>query len=341
MSTDPRPVVSVCIANYNGEHLLEECLRSVLAQENAPAFEIIVHDDASTDRSLALLEGRSDIRVLASESNTGFCVSNNRMAAVARGEHLLLLNNDATLAPGAMAALHRRSLELQHRSILGLPQYDDASGKLIDRGCWLDWMMNPVPRTAETDPSPAMVVGACLWVPVPVWNATGGFPEWFGTNAEDVYLCCAARWLGFGVDVLPMPGYRHKVGRSQGGGRVGTNGRLELSTRRRYLSERNRALLMCIFQPCWLLPATLLANAGILLLEAVVLMIALRRPALPWQVHITSQRDAWRLRGNAFALRRRLAAQRAVRLPEFFRPFRLVPAKLQLLLRHGLPIDAK
>ena len=341
MSKARRPVVSVCIANYNGEHLLDACIGSVLAQENAPPFEIIVHDDASTDRSLEVLARYPSVRVLAFAENAGFCVSNNRMAEVAEGEHLLLLNNDATISPDALAALCARSEALKNHSILGLPQYDDSDGKLIDRGCWLDWMMNPVPRTADTDPAPAMVVGACLWVPVPVWTATGGFPEWFGTNAEDVYLCCAARWLGFGVDVLPMPAYRHKVGRSQGGGRIGANGRLEISVRRRYLSERNRALLMCIFQPCWLLPVTLLANAGILLLEAVVLMIALRRPALPWQVHITSQRDAWRLRGNAFALRRRLGAERAVRLPEFFRPFRLVPAKLQLLLRHGLPIDAK
>ena len=48
-----KPRVSVCIANYNGEDLLPDCIDSVLSQQ--ADIEILVHDDASTDGSLALL----------------------------------------------------------------------------------------------------------------------------------------------------------------------------------------------------------------------------------------------------------------------------------------------
>ncbi len=52
------PVCSVCIANFNGETLLEACLDSVIEQQGGIAFEILVHDDASTDGSLDLLRTR-------------------------------------------------------------------------------------------------------------------------------------------------------------------------------------------------------------------------------------------------------------------------------------------
>jgi glycosyltransferase involved in cell wall biosynthesis len=50
-SGDESPVISICIANYNGEKIIGDCIESVLRQKNAPLFEILVHDDASTDNS--------------------------------------------------------------------------------------------------------------------------------------------------------------------------------------------------------------------------------------------------------------------------------------------------
>ena len=39
-----------------------------------------------------------------------------------------------------------------------------------------------------------MVIGACLWIPQGLWTELGGFPEWFESIAEDMYLCCRADW---------------------------------------------------------------------------------------------------------------------------------------------------
>ena len=94
MPQESAPVISVCIANYNGADIIGACIESVLRQENSPAFEILVHDDASTDDSCHIIEEYESVRLIQSAENVGFCISNNRMAAEARGEFILLLNND-------------------------------------------------------------------------------------------------------------------------------------------------------------------------------------------------------------------------------------------------------
>ena len=98
--------ISVCIANYNGGSLVLDCLASVYSQEGDFTLEVIVHDDRSSDDSLqSIREHFPGARTITSDSNVGFCISNNRMAAVAQGRYLLLLNNDAILRPGSLAAL--------------------------------------------------------------------------------------------------------------------------------------------------------------------------------------------------------------------------------------------
>jgi len=131
--------ISVCIANYNGAAMLHDCIDSVLAQRVDAAVEIIVHDDASTDASLELLRtGYPQVRVLASEQNVGFCIANNRMAEVAAGDYLLLLNNDAALAPDALATLLASSSGLPARASSPFPS---TTGKVVHwwtvAACWI------------------------------------------------------------------------------------------------------------------------------------------------------------------------------------------------------------
>ena len=52
------PTCSVCIANFNGVGVLADCIDSVLAQQGGVPVEIIVHDDASSDGSVAFLRER-------------------------------------------------------------------------------------------------------------------------------------------------------------------------------------------------------------------------------------------------------------------------------------------
>ena len=90
------PKVSVIILNYNGKHLLEECLESLFSQTYQER-EIIVVDNGSTDGSPDLLEQRyqSRITLIKERENLGFAEGNNVGIASSSGEYIALLNNDA------------------------------------------------------------------------------------------------------------------------------------------------------------------------------------------------------------------------------------------------------
>lgn len=337
MNGTPAPLCSVCIANFNGEDLLPDCIDSVLAQRFDPGIEIIVHDDASTDGSLALLRERYPrVEVIASRKNVGFCVANNRMAERARGEYLLLLNNDAALLPDALATLHEWSARQSPQGIVSLPQYDWHTGELVDRGCRLDPFYNPVPNPDPQRSEVAMAIGACLWIPRRLWSELGGFPVWFGSIAEDMYLCCSARLRGHPVQVAPTSGYRHRQGGSFGGNRV-AGGRLATTFRRRRLSERNKTFVMVACTPGWLLAPLLPIHLALLAIEGALLSL-LRRDARIWRDIYAGVLPALfeRRRELGGARRRNLAARKAT-AGGYLRPFTPMPRKLAMLLRHGLP----
>jgi GT2 family glycosyltransferase len=336
MRESDNPIISVCVANYNGEAIIADCIESILRQVNAPSFEIIVHDDASTDDSLDIIRGYDEIILISSGDNAGFCVSNNRMAAAARGEFLLLLNNDAQLFDDALATLWQESRNHAHKTLLGLPQYDASSGKLVDFGLELDYFGSSVPIRQAGGKDVAMVIGACMWVPASLWSRIGGFPEWFETNAEDVYLCCYARLLGYKIYVPGKSGFLHLIGHTLGGGKRESN-TLRISARRRYFSERNRLFVQWLFYPVWLLPFTTIANIVVLSLEAIVLSIANRRFSLISDIYIKSQLDAFAHLDTVLRCRRIAMQSRAVSFSVFFAAFTFIPQKLRLLFSAGIP----
>ena len=146
MDSNLKPTCSVCIANYNGMEVIEACIRSVQLQDINAQIEIIVHDDASTDNSAIFIQNKfPDVKLIHSKENVGFCISNNRMAEVAKGEYLLFLNNDAELYSDALRTLYN-SARKEPSAILGLPQYNAETGKLIDRGQFFDLFLNPIPN---------------------------------------------------------------------------------------------------------------------------------------------------------------------------------------------------
>ena len=337
MTQPSPPICSVCIANYNGESLLIDCLDSVLNQQCSFPFEIIVHDDASTDKSLELLESRyPQAHIIKSRENVGFCVSNNRMVAQASGQFILLLNNDAALAPDALEVLYEESKKQATPGILTLPQYDWESGALVDRGCLLDPFYNPVPNLDANRREVAMVIGACLWIPQTLWIQLGGFPEWFESIAEDMQICCRARLAGFPVEVTRHSGYRHRQGVCFGGNRIQA-GRLRTTYRRRRLSERNKTFVLLLCTPWRALWVLLPLHLCLLTLEGIA--VSLLR--LDW--HLVTE-IYWNVPRALIKMRRplmekRSAAQRdsVISLHRYFQPFTFVPHKLRMLFRYGVP----
>lgn len=331
------PVCSVCIANYNGVGVLGDCIESVLAQESGIPVEIIVHDDASSDESAAWIRQHyPQVELLVSSDNVGFCVANNRMAAQARGEFLLLLNNDAALHPDALSTLLSAARQQPRPGISTLPQHDWQSGDLVDRGCLLDPFYNPVPNLDSERQDVAYVIGACLFLPRALWDELGGFPEWMGSIAEDMYLGCLACLYGLPVTVTAGSGFRHRQGVSFGGNRAGAGG-LQTTYRRRALSERNKTAVLVICTPTIVMWPWLGLHLLLLVLEGAVLTLLKRDKRLWRDVYASTVGQTLRNLGALCRRRRKVQDQRRVGLRTYLRGFVLTFRKLHLLSRFGLP----
>lgn len=332
------PVVSVCIANFNGLSIISSCLESVLAQEGDIPTEIIVHDDASTDGSVEFLQKNyPEITLLASEQNAGFCVANNRMAKITEGEYLLLLNNDAALFPDALITLLAKARDIGSPAILGLPQYDADTGELLDRGSLLDPFLNPIPNLDPSRTRVGMIMGACLWIPKKLWVELDGFPEWFGSIGEDLYLGCRARLAGYEVQVLPHSGYRHKVGQSFGGGKVTSSGLLRTSQRRRALSEINKTYTMAVTYPTALLMIIMPIHLLILYLEGLILTLLKLQKEIFTAIYFPIVPLLWQHRDRLMQIRKNIQSQKRISLLTWLNVFKPYPHKLKLLLKHRLP----
>jgi len=89
-----RPLISVVIPNWNGAAFLPVCLDS-LKKQSFKNFETIVVDNGSKDESLEILNTRYKwARVVELEENQGFAGGCNRGMEAARGEWIVLMNND-------------------------------------------------------------------------------------------------------------------------------------------------------------------------------------------------------------------------------------------------------
>ena len=331
------PVCSVCIANYNGESLLPDCIDSVLRQDCDFDVEIIVHDDASTDASVALLkEGYPEVEIIESAENVGFCIANNRMAAQARGDYLLLLNNDAALYPDALATLLKCTKSAVKPAILSLPQYDWTTSQIVDRGMLLDPFYNPIPNLDSNRSEVAYVIGACLWIPRSLWNTLHGFPEWMESIAEDMYLCCLARLYGNTVAVTQDSGYRHRQGTSFGGNKP-KQGKLLTTYRRRRLSERNKTAVLLICTPGGVAWPLFSLHFALLALEALALTLLRLDPGILTKIYWPAMFGVLRNFPTFRKLRTMHQGNRNCGIMEYFRQTRLLPRKAWLLAKHGLP----
>lgn len=92
--------ISIVIPNYNGRHLLEKNIPSLLEAIGTMHNEIIVVDDCSTDDSVAFLENTyPNIKVIRNDVNLGFSSTCNKGIRAATLDLLCVVNTDVTFTP--------------------------------------------------------------------------------------------------------------------------------------------------------------------------------------------------------------------------------------------------
>jgi glycosyltransferase involved in cell wall biosynthesis len=120
---------------YNHEPYIAEAIESVLSQQFAPPYELVIGEDCSTDRTGEIVRsyGRAHpdrIRVLPSERNLGVMPNWVRTLNACRGEYIALLDgDDAWTSPGKLEkqiALLDRSPDLAQSCHVCLEVYEDG-----------------------------------------------------------------------------------------------------------------------------------------------------------------------------------------------------------------------
>ncbi|MBI6547035.1 MAG: glycosyltransferase family 2 protein [Cyanobacteria bacterium NC_groundwater_1444_Ag_S-0.65um_54_12] len=197
----------IVIVSYNTCQLLHECLRS-LDQQTGPTWRAIVVDNGSIDDSVPMVrEHFPATLVIAVNKNLGFAAGVNRGLASASAPYVLLLNSDATLQAGALAALHARletepSIGLLAARLFNLdgspqpscvPRHFPWTYSSPERSCDLRWAS-----------AAALVVRrTCL-------ETIGSLDENFFYTGEDCDWCLRARRAGWRVALEPAAEVIHR-----------------------------------------------------------------------------------------------------------------------------------
>jgi GT2 family glycosyltransferase len=101
------PLISVVILNWNGQQVVEKCLKSLQEQTHSP-LELIVVDNGSTDGSAELVKkGFPDVKLIVNKNNLGFGGGNNVGIKASQGRYIMMLNNDTRLDPHCIEELRR------------------------------------------------------------------------------------------------------------------------------------------------------------------------------------------------------------------------------------------
>lgn len=230
--------LSILIVSYNTRQVTLDCLRSVYAHPPRVPFEVILLDNASPDGSAeAIATAFPQVRLIASEENTGFAGGNNIAAAEAGGRRLLLLNPDTVVFENSLQALWDFAEQRPDRGIWGgRTLFED--GSLNPTSCWgritpwslfcsaagLTYLFPDSPLFSperyggwqrDSEREVDIVTGCFLMIDRDLWERLGGFDRTFFMYAEEADLCLRAAKLGYRPAITPQAEIVHLGGRSE------------------------------------------------------------------------------------------------------------------------------
>ena len=199
------PQVSIVIPVYNKDKLTIECLTSVLVHTKDISYEIIVIDDGSAKKTKDALSQIQNITYLRNPENLGFLLSCNCAAEKARGEFLLILNNDVQVTEGWLSPLVKTFSKYENVGAVG-PKILYLDGRLQEAGArikpdassqLIGHLDNPELPQYNYIREVEYCSSVCLLTETEVFRKLGGFDSDFApAYCEDSDLCFRLRKLG-------------------------------------------------------------------------------------------------------------------------------------------------
>ena len=193
--------VSIVIPNWNGKHLLEKHLRSVLSVLDRG--EVLVVDDGSTDDSVAFLKKNfPEVRVVTKDKHEGFASTVNVGVAMAKADIVVLLNTDVEPEKGFLEPLLSHFVDPSVFAVACMDKSKEGDHVIL-RGRGLTWWEKGffVHKRGEVDSSDtAWVSGGSSVFRKSIWEALGGMDPLFNPFYwEDIDLSYRARKAGYKV----------------------------------------------------------------------------------------------------------------------------------------------
>ncbi|MBL8511864.1 MAG: glycosyltransferase, partial [Betaproteobacteria bacterium] len=223
--TSATPRFSIIIPVY-GQHLLTyTCLHSIAATCAALSIEVIVIDDCSPEPAAEALREVAGVTIVRNDTNLGFLRNCNKAAQLARGEYIVLLNNDTIVTGDWLREMQAVFANQPDAGLVGVKLiYPD--GKLQEAGgiVWRDGSAWNLGRDGDPDRPEYNFLrevdycsGACLMIPRDFWNQLGGFDDIYApAYYEDTDLAFRVRQAGRRVFYQPRAVVVHFEGKSSG-----------------------------------------------------------------------------------------------------------------------------
>ncbi|MEJ5198545.1 MAG: glycosyltransferase family 2 protein [Anaerolineae bacterium] len=219
---------SIIIPNYNGRRFLPTCLDAVARQTyDRGKTEIILVDDASTDDSVPFVRQHyPEVLIVQMPRNSGLAAACNAGARSARGDLLVMLNNDTEAEPDWLAALVESALaHPQAAAIASKMLLFDRRDTLHNAGDVMG--VDGIPRnrgvwerdTGQYD-ADLEVFGGCgggVAYRRTAWEQAGGFDERLFMYLEDVDLAWRLQLLGWRAVFAPRARLYHHLSATGGG----------------------------------------------------------------------------------------------------------------------------
>ena len=222
----PRPSVSILIPVWNNLELTLGCLSAVAEAQCETEFEVLVGDDMSSDATHSTLKSIPGLRLFSREKNLGFLRNVNKLAIEARGDFLVILNNDTLVLDNWLEPLVRvlernRSVGLAGPALLNLDgSLQDAGGIVYSDGTAANYGYGSDVNSPEVSYSRAVdyISGAALMVRRKDFlSGFGPFDDFFEpAYYEDTDLAMSARAKGFSAQFVPSSRVIHIGGGTHG-----------------------------------------------------------------------------------------------------------------------------
>jgi GT2 family glycosyltransferase len=226
--------LSTIVVNYNAGTFLRACVESLV---NCPMdIEIIVVDNASTDRSLASLDGLSEIKTIQNAANLGFATACNLGAQAATAPYLLFLNPDCYFEPGTLVKLLDAMQAQKHVGMAGgllvnADGSEQAGGRRAIPTPWRSFVrvfglarfaprwprlffdFNLHQQALPDHPIEVEAIsGACMLVSREAMIEVGSWDEGYFLHCEDLDWCMRFRQKSWKILFVPAARITHALG---------------------------------------------------------------------------------------------------------------------------------